>query len=106
MSTKNETQPSQSKSSNSQQSNNLIKENEHNSKITGNRSASTSENRSNQECEHCSLEIVHDKRNCHFGHLLIHELEFLPPCLRSEAYVNILKYVQMLKQKHQITNDD
>lgn len=53
-----------------------------------------------ENCVDCIFDKELDKRNYYFGNLLIGELQFLPPCMRSEAYVTILKYVDSLKQQH------
>ncbi|RVE40629.1 hypothetical protein evm_014721 [Chilo suppressalis] len=59
---------------------------------------------SGNQCIDCIFEKEIDKRNYYFGNLLIGELQFLAPCMRSEAYVNILKYIDSLKHKHRIRN--
>lgn len=51
-------------------------------------------------CVHCIFDKELDKRNYYFGNLLIGELQFLPPCMRSEAYITILRYIDSLKRKH------
>lgn len=51
-------------------------------------------------CIHCKFDKELDKRNYYFGNLLIGELQFLPPCMRSEAYITILRYIDSLKTKH------
>lgn len=56
------------------------------------------------KCNDCIFEKEIDKRNYNFGNLLIGELQFLAPCMRSEAYINILQYVDSLKQKHLVQN--
>lgn len=59
-----------------------------------------SEDNSEVQCIHCTFDKELDKRNYYFGNLLIGELQFLPPCMRSNAYINILKYIDALKHKH------
>lgn len=53
-----------------------------------------------KKCIHCVFDSELDKRNYYFGNLLLRELQFLSPCMRSHAYINILKYVKSLKHKH------
>ncbi|XP_047019358.1 uncharacterized protein LOC124645868 [Helicoverpa zea] len=53
-----------------------------------------------KQCVFCIFDKELDKRNYYFGNLLIGELQFLPPCMRSEAYINILKYIDALKHQH------
>ncbi|CAH2089277.1 unnamed protein product [Euphydryas editha] len=84
-----------------------IKEDAHNSSENENKS---NEDRSNKTGEETTLYVKQcvlytfdkdlDKRNYYFSNLLIDELQFLPPCMRSEVYINILKYVDALKQQH------
>lgn len=56
------------------------------------------------QCVDCIFEKKLDKRNYYFGNLLIGELQFLPPCMRSLAYINILKYIDSLKHQHRNRN--
>lgn len=60
----------------------------------------TEDDNKSSKCDLCVFEKELDKRNYYFGNLLIGELQFLPPCMRSEAYINILKYIDSLKQEH------
>lgn len=53
-----------------------------------------------KKCYFCINDDEMDKRNYHFGSLLQGELQFLPPCMRSRAYIGILKYVDSLKHQH------
>jgi hypothetical protein len=52
------------------------------------------------KCIGCLYDKELDKRNYHFGNLLIGELQFVPPCMRSTAYTAILKFVDSLKHQH------
>ncbi|CAG4974197.1 unnamed protein product [Colias eurytheme] len=61
---------------------------------------SESEEKPNKGCVECLFEKELDKRNYYFGNLLIGELQFVQPCMRSVAYMNILKYVDSLKHEH------
>lgn len=65
-----------------------------------NESEGDSEEQNSVTCVHCIFDKELDKRNYYFGNLLIGELQFLPPCMRSKAYMEILKYIDSLKQKH------
>ncbi|XP_026728749.1 uncharacterized protein LOC113494556 [Trichoplusia ni] len=51
-----------------------------------------------EKCSHCVLDKEMDKTNNYLRNLLIGELKSLPPCMRSHAYINILNYVDKLKQ--------
>lgn len=64
-----------------------------------NGSEEDNEGQNSVTCVHCIFDEELDKRNYYFGNLLIGELQFLPPCIRSEAYMEILKYVDSLKKK-------
>lgn len=84
----------------------LIKTQQSKNQEDDNNDRSPPEKQNNNKCQNCNhLDNLLDKRNFYFGNLLTYELEFLPPCLRSEAYIYILRYIEMLKNNHRPRND-
>lgn len=51
------------------------------------------------QCENCTT-FGADQRNEHFTHLILEELKYIAPCLRSRAYVKILNFLNTLKNCH------
>ncbi|XP_038220660.1 uncharacterized protein LOC119838665 isoform X2 [Zerene cesonia] len=57
-------------------------------------------------CHHCSFESELDIINYFFGNILIGELQCVPVCMRSEVFINILKYVESLKNRHRQESEE
>lgn len=44
------------------------------------------------QCEDCAT-FGEDQRNGHFTYLVLGELKYITPCMRSRVYVNILNFL-------------
>ncbi|CAH2087434.1 unnamed protein product [Euphydryas editha] len=76
------------------------KDNKDKQKYSNNEIPVTQKSDSEVKCIHCIFDKELDRRHYYFGNLLIGELQYLPPCMRSKAYINILNYVNKLKDKY------
>lgn len=51
------------------------------------------------QCENCAT-FGADQRNDHFTRLILEELKYVAPCMRSRAYVKILNFINTIKNCH------
>lgn len=56
-------------------------------------------NISKAQCEECTKFGV-DKRNEYFANLVLEEMNYVAPCMRSRAFVRILNFLNALKNHH------
>ena len=51
------------------------------------------------QCEICAT-FGTDQRNEHFTHLILEELKYIAPCMRSRVYIKILNFLNTIKNCH------
>lgn len=51
------------------------------------------------QCEKCAM-FGADQRNEHFTNLILEELKYTAPCMRSRVYVKILNFLNTVKYCH------